>query len=458
MKHRLRGVIAALSLSSAVTLAFPATPAPAIAGPELAPGETTLSDGLTTEVRHATGSGAVALEVWVRCPADGWSSTQPGIARLTALAVLAAKDGGTSLRDAVRARGGQLGISIFQTATEFAVLSPADQAPALEDALVRAVFRPVIDGAALDDARTRLAAEQADSAQSSQSVLRDKVFAAMFSTGPLHDSTLGDSQLLQTATLNDVRDFAARSYVASASAVVALGNGDTAALNAHLAPAAPAASTALAIPDSPIATAPAQPIQVTSPNVDVPGVALAWTGPPITDERAATAMDFLSDYLADQQSGTFALAASATTAGSAIQGQFVTLERPGVFFVTASGTGVDPATMETALRGALDPVLARPLARDQFSRAIAAYETRLLRQMDSPQGLADNYGWYFAQDAPAYAPSATDATMGGAYFAAAASLTPDFVHDVARRYLGAAPIVVDLAPVKASTAQTSGGQ
>lgn len=454
LQHR-RGVLAALLVSVAAALVVPARPA--FASADLAPGETVLADGLTTAVRHATGAGAVALEVWVRCPANGWSSNEPGIARLTALAAVDGGNANSSLRDTVRAHGGEVGVSIFQTATEFVVLAPADAAPALADALMHAVFKPSIDDAALDAARTRLAAEQADAAQSTQQVLRDKAFASVFTAGPLHDSTLGDAKFVQTASLLEVRAFAARSYVAGASAVIALGNGDADALRAHIAAAAPASENGGAMPASTVATPSAQPTTISSPDVDVPGVALAWSGPPISDRRAATAMDFLSDYLTDPKTGVFAAAASSATAGASIDGQFVTLENSGLFFVSASGTGVAPSAMEKALRDALDPVLSRALSKDRFAQALAAYETRLLRQMDSPQGLADNYGWYFAQGAPSYAPSATDVSLGGEYFAAAASLTPDYVRDVARRYLGATPIVVEVSPQKTSTASAGGG-
>jgi predicted Zn-dependent peptidase len=263
-------------------------------------------------------------------------------------------------------------------------------------------------------------------------------------------------------TLDEVRGFAGRSYAAQNAAVVVLGNGDTTALSARLAassasiPASPN-HTAFALPASAVAAVPSQPIAVSTMLADVPGVALGWVGPPIADQRAATAMDFLSDYLADQHAGILAQAALRANAGSSLAGQFVTLENPGVFFVSATGADVVPAAMEKSLRDALAPVIDRPLSRDEFSRARNAYETRLLLQMDSPQGLADNYGWYFAQNAPGYAPSATDASLGGRYFANASSLTADYVHDVARRYLGVAPIVITLVPQPRPVNVSTGG-
>ena len=456
MISRRRGGLAAFFLSGVLGLATLAVAPMQVRAGDLAPGEAVLPDGLTTQVRHATGSGSVALEIWIRCPSNGWASSQPGIARLTALATVGGQSGGSSLRDIVRSRGGQLGVSIFQTATEFAILAPAASAPVLQDELVRRIFHPSLDGAALTDAKTRLAEEQAAASQSTTEVLRDEVFSAVFASGPLHGSTFGDSQSLQSASLDDVRAFAARSYVPTAAIVVSLGNGDATILTGRLAATAPRAAAASAVPPSSTAGAPAQPISIASTLVDTPGVALAWAGPPISDQKAATAMDFLSDYLTDQHNGQFAKAAAAAAADATVNGQFVTLENPGLFFVSVSGTAVDPAAMEKTLRNALQSELTRTMPHDQFADAIDAYETRLLRQMDSPQGLADNYGWYFAQNAPAYAPSATDPVLGGAYFANAASLTPEFVRDVARRYLGAPPIVIVVTPHRPANVSPGG--
>jgi predicted Zn-dependent peptidase len=455
MKLKRRGVLAALFLSAlAASVVAARTPVEAVG---LAPGETVLPDGLTTVVRHATGSGAVAVEVWIRCPADGWSGSQPGIARLTALSTIAAKSGGANLRDIVQALGGQLQVSVFQTATEIAVVAPAPSAWAVQDELIRHIFYPLLDVNAFDDARTHLAAEQAAVGQSTLETLRDQVFASLFASGPMHDSTYGDAASLKAVTLVEVRDFAARSYVSANAAVVTLGDVDATALTGRLSAAALPQSSPSLIPLSPTQSAPVQPIAVASTMADVPGVALAWTGPPISDQRAATAMDFLSDYLADASAGVFAKAVDRATAGATLSGQFVTLENPGIFYVTVSGDGVDPAAMQQTLRDALAPVLRGSLPRDTFAAALAAYETRLLRQMDSAQGLADNYGWYFAQEAPAYAPSATDAAMSGPYFANAASLTPDFVRDVARKYLGDTPTAITLMPSKPPIKTTTGG-
>lgn len=450
MSNYFRVAVAALSVSVLLT-----SVAPVRADTPLAPGETVLKDGLTSMVRQTSGAGSVAIEIWIRCPANGWDSSQPGIARLAAFSVVSQPYEGRSLRDLVQAAGGDLSVSVFQTATEIAVVAPVGDAPDLQDALVRSVFGGSPDDAAFADAKTRLAEQQALVAQSSLETLRDAVFSALFETGPMRDSTYGDPTSLGTMTLDEVRSFVSRSYQGANAISVVVGDVPGGAMSARLASAAVPAGQASALPVSTPAKPAGSPVLLSQPQNGEPGVALGWTGPPISDERAATAMDFLSDYLADPDAGTMAAAARLAHAGATFEGQFVTLESAGIFFVVDAGDGVNVQATSDAMRSALQSVIDRPIGKDDFGRAIGAYETRLLRQMDSPEGIADNYGWYFAQGAPSYTPGATDAALAGEYFSNASSLTADYVQQVARQYLGRAPAVIFLSPSKATTSNVS---
>ncbi|HXW76988.1 MAG TPA: insulinase family protein [Candidatus Eremiobacteraceae bacterium] len=451
-----RGTLAALFLACALIVAAPQTSV--ASEPALAPGEIVLPDGLTVMIKHGTASGSVALEVWVRCPSDGWTDAQPGIARLTAFTAMSTASNGTTMRDLVRAAGGQIAVSVFQTGTEFTVLAPADAGPALETALLKHIFDAPFDPAALIDAKTRLAAQQAAAGASASAIMRDAVFNALFAGGPLHASTLGDAQAVESTSIADVRAFAAAAYIPQNAIVVSVGNADPAALLAAVQGAAPAgAAAAQPLPLSSPASQ-ASPLALTPLGADAPGAALAWVGPPISDEREATAMDFLSDYLADPDAGVLTHAATNGSTTEDFAGQFITLHQSGVFFVSIAGDGIDPTAELQALRNKLDAEIASPLSKDEFSNALAAYETRLLRQMDSPVGMADNYGWYFVEGAPGYAPSATDAGQSGDYFAQAQSLTPDFVHSVAQKFLGTAPAEVTVVPRKVPVnVSTEGG-
>jgi predicted Zn-dependent peptidase len=449
-----RGAFAAFFLTVVVatsTLSASADPV------SLAPGETVLPNGLTSIVRQEHGPGAVAIELWIRCPSDGWSTSQPGIARLAAFAAINTKKNGVALGDLVRADGGDLSVSVFQTATEIAILAPSYAAPDLESALLQTVLHGSIDSAALDLAKSRLAEQQAAARSSSSELLREAVFGSIFAAGPVGVATFGDDSSLKAATLDDVRSFAARAFLPSNAIAVVVGNGDAGLLTARLTSASGNSGAPPPMPQSQTAAAPADPIKLTPPQADFPGVAIGWAGPPITDQRAATAMDFLSDYLADPRSGVLAGAARDANATATFEGQFVTLQNAGLFYATVTGDDVNPAGMSSALRSALQPVLSRTLSRDDFARALGAYETRLLRQMDSPQGIADNYGWYFVEGAPSYTPSATGADLGGTYFESAASLTPDFVRGVAQRYLGAVPTIVFITPSRPPVSVSPGG-
>ncbi|MBV8162952.1 MAG: insulinase family protein [Candidatus Eremiobacteraeota bacterium] len=418
-----------------------ASSAPAMASPETT---TQLNDGLTLVTRKATASPTAALEVWIKCPSSGYGAPRPGLARLTALAIVEQKSGGSSLRTDARAAGAQVAVSVYHESTEIAILAPSYVSGSLLDKLVRESLHPQLDQKAFDAARQRLAAQQVASLDMPDEVLRDSLFARIFASGPLHDSSYGDPRTLTGLTLADVTSFATRAYVPADEIVVAVGGVDVSDVAERTQAAAPAAAPAVAIPESSVASYTDAPLSLTRSSIDVGGVALGWPGPPIADERAATAMDFLSDYLTHPTEGVLSKIVNAAASGADFSGQFVTLRNPGVFYVTASGDKVDPTITVGIIRDAMRDALRKPLSDEEFARARTAYVNHLLGSMQTAQSLADNYGWYFSQGALPYSPSSTDAALSGQYFTAVQSLTPQYVYSIASRYLQAKPAVVIL--------------
>ena len=420
----------------------------------LAPGETVLKDGLTLVVRRATLSPTVALQVWIVCPSSGYSAPKPGLGRLTALAVVAAKIRGVSLRDAVRAAGGELMVSVFPSSTEIAVLAPAGEVDALADMLLRRVLHPQIDDAAFRDARLRLAEQQAIALASADVVLRDGIFGHLFSDGPFHVSTYGSPNDLRSLTLADAQGFTAQAYVPDNEIVVAVGGGlDETAMAERIGLIAPIPVSATVMPPSTQGSVSSQPVPVGA--ADDSGVALGWFGPPATDKRNSTAMDFLSDYLTRPDSGAVTLAVKAADPDATFAGQFITLRNAGVFYMTATGGKLSPSAMVDVMRAALKPLIDAPMSQRDFARALETFRTHTLRDAQTPQQLADNYGWYFAQGDTAYAPSVTSMELTGDYYRQVAALTPQAVHDAARTYLGATPVTATVAPRPQTPVTTS---
>jgi len=69
-----------------------------------------------------------------------------------------------------------------------------------------------------------------------------------------------------------------------------------------------------------------------------------------------------------------------------------------------------------------------------------------LSDVQTPAQLADVAGWYTIEGNPAYAP--LPGLEDGAYFRALRSLTPGFVAETARKYLGKPPAIVTLSESK----------
>jgi predicted Zn-dependent peptidase len=455
MTKQLRGVLAALFFTLALRHAAPAVAASGTSNTTSVAGQNQLNDGLTLIARSSGASPTAALEIWIRCPASGYGKSRPGIARLAGLALLEQKAGGASLREQVRRAGAQVGVSVYQEGTEIAVLAPSYVAPSMLDKLVSQILRPHIDRAAYLAARQRLAAQQVAATELPDQLLRDSLFQRMFASGPLHEPIYGDTQTLAVLTLDDVNAFLARAYVPGNEIVIAAGKVDDADVGKRVAAAAPPAAGSEPMPESALAPVAAAPGVLHSAAAAAGGVALGWAGPPISDEQAATAMDFLSDYLTHPGSGVVAKAVNALDPSATFFGQFITLRNPGVFFMSASGSALDPDAALGTIRDAVNKVLSGQLSKNDFARARDAFRTHLLRDLQTPQQVADNYGWYFTQGATGYSPSATDAQLTGDYFMQVQNLTPAFVYSVAKRYLSPAPAIVVLPRTPLHTAATA---
>jgi predicted Zn-dependent peptidase len=447
-----RGVLAALALSAAFCLplaAFAAAPAQ----PKLAAGESVLPDGLTIAVRRATLSPTAALEVWIVGPSSGYGTPAPGVARLAALSIVATKVDGQSLRDVVRDAGGQLMVSVFPSSTEISVLAPGNATPQLAKALFSRVLHPSIDDAGLRDARLRLAEQQAVAAGQPDVVLRDGLFGQLFADGPFHSSTYGGPDTLRGLSLADAQAYATAAYVPANEIAVAVGNVDETALASTITAAAPAAAQANALPASTHAAPQSAPFNAGF--ADAGGVGLAWMGPPVGDERTSTAMDFMSDYLTRPGYGLIANAVASADPTADFNGQFITLRDSGIFYLTVAGGKKSADAITTVIRSAMKPLLDGPMSQADFSRALVAFRVHTLRDTQTPEELADNYGWYFAQGAPGYAPAATNMNLSGDYYDQAATLTPQIVYEAAKTYLGAKGVQATVAPRPATPSTTS---
>jgi predicted Zn-dependent peptidase len=448
MTYQPRGALAALFFSALLmaALSTAAFAASAANSDVVQSGQRT--DGLTYRVIGGGESPTEAIEIWFRCPADGYDGSHSGIARLAALAIADDDHGGASLREIADASGGDVTVQVFPAATEIGVIVPAYIAGAAEEALLARVFHPSLDDKAIKNAKLRMAEQLSLAGLQPDVFLRERMFSTIFADGPYRDSTFGTAATLESATLTDVQSFIADAYRPANAMAASAGLGS---LNAYGAIATSSTSSGAqqsnpagspsTLPHSTARKSFAPVALPSDSSATVNAVALGWVGPPISDERASTAMDFLSDYLMRDGYGTAALALAKTDSHAAFDGQFITLHDPGVMFVGAWGQGLDRRKAVDAIRAAIQRVVDQPLSDADFAQAEIAFRTHLLHDMDGPQSIADNLGWYYAQGAPAYTP--VDLMFGqGNYASAASSLTPGFVHDVARRYLGSEPAVV----------------
>ena len=379
---------------------------------------------------------AAAVGLWFRAPGAGYDNATPGVSRLAATAAaIAPLAGGKSLYTLVRSVGGVLNINVYPDIVGIGAVVPSGSARRIVAAMTAAYFAPAIDDATVKVARNDAAVLAVGQRYSFDSTLHDLLFKQIFATGPAHYPPVPDSiAALSRVSPEDVAAFAKRAF-RSGNAVLALaGNVDASSLsavtdgNGNLSMDPPFASTLSGFAGE------------TTASGAVGGVGLAWNGPPIADEKAATALDFVADYLFRDDTGIVTQALDAGKLDAYAVGQFITLHDPGVMIVTIGGGDAKKAKQQVVDQLAK---LDRPMDARTFNAAREAFLYHIASDTETVQAQADNLGWYAAEGNLGYAPG----NSGGDYERAARSLDPAYVADVVRRYLTAGPAVVNLITV-----------
>ncbi|HXP94188.1 MAG TPA: hypothetical protein VN905_12035 [Candidatus Binatia bacterium] len=398
-----------------------------------------LAGGGSYIVRTQRAVPVAAVELWFRAPSVGFARDPvAGISLLAAKAVAASIPiTGTALSRFVSDMGGKLSISSYPDSVGISALVPANRAGEVVRVMTSVYFTPVLTAAGLRTARGDVIQEALIRSFDSDEVLRDALLEQLFATGPAHYSIYGKPEDVRKITLDTLTDFAIRAFRAKNAYLVVTGAVDSQVVARAVDGRPKAAGDG---GESAAANTVASPAPTVARDFADPAFGYAFAGPAIADERAATAMDFISDYLFRSESG----AVSRKLAGAAINvtGQFVTYRNPGVMLVQLSGGG-DLGAARTALDGALAQ-MRKPLDKRTFEVARDAFVYHLLSDLQTPLQLADNFGWYSVEGNAPYAPGLAGA--GGRYFAAAKSLTADYVAGIATKYLMTPGATVTLGP------------
>lgn len=442
LRHGLRAIALGAFLNCAlVPLGAGAAPG-AVELPDLGPSVTVgrLPEGGTVIVRPTQGAPVAAIELWYRAPSTGFGPKPlPALARLAAQAVAGSKPlvGGTLGQD-VAAAGGRLAVTVYSDSVAIAAVVPAGAARSVVKAMTTAFFAPVATEEGFRVAQRDVAQEAFVSTFDAETVVRDAVFSELFTAGPQHYPSLGAPKDVSNISFADVKSFATRAFRSSNATLVISG-----AIGSDVATAAVAGRPSAGNDMAEAITPPvlATTISPVSRSFVQALGGYGWAGPPIADQREATAMDFIADYLFRADDGIVTKAVARRLPKALLVGQFITLHDPGVMVVAFAGKD------SPGVRGLVDDGLAavrKPLPAGSFASAVESFKYHLLSDLQTPTQQADNFGWYSVEGSAAYAPGANG--ENGAYFKAASALTPEFVASVAEKYLGKTPVVVTLEP------------
>ncbi|MBV8638748.1 MAG: insulinase family protein [Candidatus Eremiobacteraeota bacterium] len=382
-----------------------------------------------------------AIDVWFRAPGAGYDNGSPGIARIAATAAATSTlESGKSLYGIIRSSGGRLTINVYPDIIGISAIVPTTAGRRVIAAMSAAFFSPAIDDTALKTAQRDAAVLSVARRYSSDDLLHDALFAQIFTSGPNHYPPLPETvNEIRKISLADVKTYAKRAFRSANATMSLAGNVDPTWIEAVTAGAPGSADAPI---KSTLANAPAN----TSITGNVAGIGIAWTGPPISDERAATALDFVADYLFRDETGKVAKSV-AVESGNYVSGQFITLHDPGVMLVTIGGD--KPAELKQIVLGAVS-ALSTPLDPKAFEAARAAFIYHLAVDTQNPIEQADNLGWYAAEGNASYAPS----DPSSSYWQRANTLDPAYVASVVKQYL-AHPVIIELTASPASKESAS---
>ena len=424
--------LAKAALAAAFTVAG-LLPAGAAAPPTVNLSNGALPGGGQYVISHTDIAPVAAIALWYRAPSSGFApAAVPGLAHLAAATVAgSAPITGTPLGRYVSELGGRIAISSYPDSIAISALVPAENAANVVHAMTVSFFAPVVSADGLKLAVRDVGEEAFFRQFNSEQTIDDALDGALFSDGPARFPSLGPSADVSKVTLDQVKAYAERAFRPANAVLVVTGAVDASVI----ATAVPGHVDAEARPEPPLeAHFVAQPQPVATTGAES-GQGLGWVGPAIRDEREATALDFISDYLFRSDTGSVQRAVGATK--SNVSGKFVTYHDPGVLLVTISGGDVPAA------RKIVDDALAairKPLDKSTFGAARQAFMYHMLSDIQTPAGMADTLGWYTIEGNQAYAPGAGGLDSG--YFAIAGSLTPGFVAATVNKYLGRPGAVV----------------
>jgi predicted Zn-dependent peptidase len=376
--------------------------------------------------------GTAAIGLWFRAPGAGYDNATPGIANLAATAAAVAPlASGKSLYALVHTVGGELNIEVYPDIVGIGAVVPAAAARRIVAAMTGAYFAPAVDDAAVKTSRANAAVLGVQQRYESDMTLHDLLFERIFATGPAHYPSLPTavSQLTSISTAQ-ISAYAKRAFRAENSVLTLTGNVDTSSITAVTDGSGPGAM------DSPYDSRVSGSAGSSTASGAIDGVGLAWIGPPISDEKAATALDFVADYLFREQTGVVSKVLDRSQSDALVIGQFITLHDPGVMVVTIGGNHEKQA--EQHVLDAL-AVLQQPMDAQTFAAAREAFLYHVAADTQTPQQRADNLGWYSVEGDLEYAPG----IVSGNYEHAARALDPQYVAAIVRRYLSN-PVVVNL--------------
>lgn len=332
--------------------------------------------------------GKVTVDTWVKAGSAADFPGYPGLAYLTAHAVM---DGGQRpLSQALAALGATTKLEVLRDATHFSVTLPAAQMAAGMDLIGAAFANPAFAQLDLTAVKGRIGVDyskqQADVALQASELLMRELF------GPDYGhKAIGQPESLARTTMQDVQAFYDRYYIPSHVKVVLVGDFDTGKTVGQVV----RSYAALLKRTAPAGQPPSRPLAQSAERKSVgtrAQLAAGARGPAMGEQRDQATMAVLADVLGGGEKSRLGRALADQAAS--VTARWEALRGPGALIVQVTGDPKDTMAIERTVRDALAELRNAPVSLDEHARSMAAVVQGYMADNDTQPEQAATLGFF----------------------------------------------------------------
>lgn len=397
--------------------------------------------GLQVLVKPSRAADLAAVQLWIR--AGGYLETPETHGITHAIEHLlfraSSKKGEESIDAQVENLGGLLEATTEKDWIRLSCTVSGRHAARVVEIIGKALQEPGFTSQAYQ-AELPLMLEEIDSAAANPAiVVSDQVYRLAYRTHPYRLEVRGNPAVLRRLTVAQLEAHYARYFRPSNMVLLVAGNVDPSQISAAAARAFPAPASGAEPPQIPPDESPCSSGErKTEPSQFGAGfVGLAFPAPSVKDIPHTHAMDLILTMLDHKGQGRL----SRLLQGGPVQATYQTRRQAGVLIVVAGTGAADPAPVEALIRKEIDFFRTQTVTQEDLELARRLLHGSYALDNETFEGQASSLGYYAAIE---------DWKFASEYLEKVGAVTPEQIHETARKYLDPATSVTLLMTPRAN--------